>query len=101
MENSIDNAKENGIELDSVFAGTISDSKTDGYDLILANINRNILLKTIPEMAAKIVKGGRLVLSGFYATDVEALVAKGEECGMTCVDKKERNSWNRLVLEKQ
>jgi ribosomal protein L11 methyltransferase len=100
VENTMDNAAENNVELESVFAGTIADSKTDEYDLILANINRNILLKTMADMAAKIVVGGRMVLSGFYATDIDALILKGEDCGMKCIDKKERNTWNRLVLEK-
>tara|TARA_R110001592_G_scaffold237306_12_gene496416 strand:- start:16838 stop:17686 length:849 start_codon:yes stop_codon:yes gene_type:complete len=100
VQNTLDNANENGVVLESVYTGTISESKTDGYDLILANINRNILLKTMTEMASKIVAGGRLVLSGFYATDIDALVAKGVECNMKCIDQKERNTWNRLVLEK-
>lgn len=101
VENTRDNAAENMVELDSLFTGTISESKTNDFDLILANINRNILLKTMAEMTAKIKTGGHLVLSGFYATDIDALVAKGEECNMKCIGKKERNTWNRLVLEKQ
>jgi ribosomal protein L11 methyltransferase len=100
VQNTKDNAAENGVNLESVFTGTICDSKTDDYDVILANINRNILLKTMAEMASKIVVGGHLVLSGFYATDIEALVAKGVECNMKCIEQKERNTWNRLVLEK-
>ena len=100
VENAKDNAAENNVELESVFTGTIADSTSNEFDLILANINRNILLKTMTEMASKIVKGGRLVLSGFYATDIDALVSQGAACQLKLIDQKERNTWNRLVLEK-
>lgn len=101
VENTVDNAKENNVVLDSVYTGTISESTTTDYDIVLANINRNILLKTMSEMATKIKSKGTMVLSGFYATDVEALVQKAKECDLSLVQQNERNTWINLVLQKK
>ena len=70
------------------------------YDLILANINRNILLSDMAQYAAHLQQGGRLIISGFYQTDEGVLIARANELGLTLRSKKSREGWSALELEK-
>lgn len=73
VENTIENALRNHCG-DKVVASCGDIEKTDSnYDLIMANINRNVLLEHLPHYANKLRKGGSLLLSGFFESDVESL----------------------------
>lgn len=100
VENTNENAKENGVKIDSVFVGAIDKSNENDFDLILANINRNVLLKTMVDMAKKLKHGGVLVLSGFYEADSQTLIEKAEEFGLNYKTKEIKNTWLRLVFNK-
>ncbi len=63
------------------------------YDFILANINRNILLRDMKAYAAALLPGGDLLMSGFLEADVEAVVAAAEQEGLSCVDVVSRDGW--------
>lgn len=63
------------------------------YDVILANINRNILLHDIPKYSAVLNKGGSLVISGFYRVDIPVLRAKAEEAGLAYRHTSEKGEW--------
>lgn len=69
------------------------------YDVVLANINRNILLADMPTFRSVMHKGSRLVLSGFYVEDIESLKAKAAELGLTFVNQTERENWASLMFE--
>lgn len=69
------------------------------YDVFLANINKNILLKDIPTYVEHISAGGFMVLSGFFTTDVDDLIAKATENGLVFVKERKRNSWSVLVFK--
>ncbi len=70
------------------------------FDVILANINRNILLMDMDKYAAKLLKGGILFLSGFYEQDIPVLETKANELGLEIIDKKVKNHWTSLKLVK-
>jgi ribosomal protein L11 methyltransferase len=70
------------------------------FDVILANINRNILLAEMDKYVAALNPGGTLLLSGFYEADEGALIAKANELGLTFKDKKNRDGWSSLRLVK-
>lgn len=69
------------------------------YDLILANITRNILLEDLPRYRAVMKPGARIVLSGFYEEDVPQLIARGAELGLSYVGQQSRERWTALELQ--
>ena len=74
--------------------GTIESLAIPGdFDIILANINKNILLHDIPYYANKLQPGGRLLLSGFYKEDLPDIEAMTRQCGLTFEDSKTKNRW--------
>lgn len=102
--NGLENAASNGVELDlrlgdagllGVAGGTPA---VQPFDVIIANINRNILLRDMEAYARVLKGGGVLLLSGFYEADEGALIARANELGMTFVGKKNREGWSALEL---
>lgn len=63
------------------------------YDFILANINRNILLADMPRYKATLTEGGVLLMSGVLECDIQSIVTRAEELGMSLVESRLRNGW--------
>ncbi len=70
------------------------------YDVIIANINKNLLLTQFETYNGHLKKGGLLLLSGFYVTDVDDLLAAKELAEYSLVDKLEKETWCGLKLQK-
>jgi ribosomal protein L11 methyltransferase len=100
VENSIENASLNACEEVEFGRGTILDESARMYDVLLANINRNILLDEMDEYADRIVSGGDLLLSGFYTEDIPMLVERAEALGLNYVSQSEKNRWACLRFKK-
>ena len=96
FNNARENATSNGVELTL----KLGDATTlqGNFDVIIANINRNILLNDMERYAAVLNPGGTLLLSGFYEADEGALVAKANELGLALEGKKNRDGWSALQL---
>jgi len=94
--NSIENAERNNCHEISVYEGDAALLKDKNYDLIIANINRNILLNDMQAYVDCLNKGGILLLSGFYNEDISSIDACCTEKGLTYVKKFERNNWVSL-----
>lgn len=94
--NAQENAAANGVELTL----RLGDAATlhGAFDMVIANINRNILLADMERYAAVLNPGGTLLLSGFYQADEGVLIARANELGLTFTDKKTRDSWSSLQL---
>jgi len=90
VENSIENASLNACEDVEFDKGTILDESARMYDVLLANINRNILLDEMGEYADRIVSGGDLLLSGFYTEDIPMLIERAEALGLNYVSQSEK-----------
>ncbi len=71
------------------------------YDLILANINRNILIQDMDTYSRGMRNGGVLVLSGFYTEDIPALEACAAEHGLVSVATREIDNWASIILCKK
>ncbi len=68
------------------------------FDLVLANINRNILWHDLPAFAAALSPRGQIILSGFYAEDIPMLAERANALGLTCADHTENERWASLLL---
>ncbi len=99
--NSIENAERNNCKNISVFEGDATLLNGKNYDLIIANINRNILLNDMKYYADCLSIGGILLLSGFYIEDIPFINASCIENGLTYVKKFERNNWTSLKYIKK
>jgi len=94
VENARENADLNGCPQLEVFLGMISDvSPDDRFELVLANINRNVLLADIPAYVARMSSGAVLLVSGFYETDAPDIEACGREAGLTVLNRLTKNNW--------
>ena len=71
------------------------------FDVIIANINRNILLSDMKVYAGCLSSGGKLLLSGFYTDDAELLIEEGRRYGLELVSIGEKDRWCRVMLQKK
>lgn len=94
--NSIENTERNNCTEITVYEGDAELLKGKKYDLIIANINRNILLNDMQQYVESLNKNGILLLSGFYNEDIPFINESCEEKGLTFVKKFERNNWVSL-----
>lgn len=101
-ENAIHNAELNGVGNMQVMLGDASVLKSvEGkFDVVLANINRNILLADMPAFVSVMADDSLLILSGFYASDVDLLIEKAASLGLSKIDSKSDSEWTCLVLKK-
>ena len=101
-ENAIHNAELNGVGNMKVMLGDASVLKSvEGkFDVVLANINRNILLADMPAFVSVMAGDSLLILSGFYASDVDLLIEKASSLGLSKIDSKSDSEWTCLVLKK-
>lgn len=99
--NSIENAARNNCQYITVYEGDAALLVDQKYELIIANINRNILLADIPAYTKCLLPGGILLLSGFYEEDIPFLEASCVANGLQYVSKLQRNNWVSLKFEKQ
>lgn len=98
-ENTLENAALNNVHL-NVEKGDVSAIKSTGYDIILANINKNVLLADMSKYNEVLTQDGVLFLSGFFETDIAELTAHAEGIGMKVIGQKTRNNWASLKLSK-
>ena len=94
VNNSRDNIALNNISNITVELGDANLLKDkQPFDVIIANINRNILLADMPQYAACMHSGSELYMSGFYMQDIPYIQEKAESLGMTFVHHREKNNW--------
>jgi len=96
VENTNENIEKNNCEFISVFLGDAHLLKNQKYDIIIANINRNILLQDLASYKRCINSNGVLLLSGFYTEDEPLLQSTAKELGFEFLKKFERNNWLSL-----
>jgi len=97
FENAVQNASVNHCRKVQVLQGDDRAIPSEGYDLILANINRETIKKQLPAFRAAIAFGGTLLCSGFLLEDEADIISSAEKNGFIFVDKKHENPW--LMIE--
>ena len=102
VENARENTELNGCPQITVFQGTINDvDLANQYDIVLANINRNVLLAEIPTYTSLLTKNGHLVVSGFYEHDAPDIEQKAVEAGLVMTNRATTNQWTSLSFYKR
>ncbi len=92
-ENSIENVERNHCKYIAVHQGDASFFEDKKYEIIIANINRNILLQDMKIYGESLQVNGELFLSGFYKEDLNLISETCTKLGLTFVENKEHNNW--------
>ena len=102
-ENAKHNAALNGVDNLDVLLGDASvlDGVKEEFDVVIANINRNILLNDMTAFRSHLKTGGRLILSGFYETDVPMLEQAAKNNGLTIIDVVTDEEWACAMFERK
>ena len=94
VRNSIENIELNGVDEIEVCLGDASILADKGpFDMVIANINRNILLADMQHYVARMNEGATLLMSGFDVDDIPLIKAEAERLGLTFNGYKEKNRW--------
>jgi ribosomal protein L11 methyltransferase len=99
-ENTIENAEMNNITSIKAFHGTLNDIQTTGFDIILANINRNVILESIPSLYEQLRKNGKLIVSGFLERDIAILRETATIQGFLPFTTKQKDNWVSMIFER-
>lgn len=91
VENAQENAARNNVSLTVIEGG--AEAISGQFDVILANINRNILLEQMPAYAASLNTGGVLCLSGFYTTDLDIIGSHAQQLGLQLAKTIVQDDW--------
>ncbi len=97
-ENTKSNLKLNEVNSVDVFRGDATSIPGKPYDIILANINKNVLLEDIPKYAEKLTPNGELLVSGFYTSDEKAIEIICNNQRLTVLNILRDNSWSSMRL---
>ena len=98
--NTLQNIELNNSKEITPFLGGAKLISKDPFDVIIANINKNILIKDMECYAKSLKLNGYLLLSGFFTTDVNDLTKVANSLGMEVVSQIEKNTWAVLKLIK-
>ena len=98
--NGKENIEKNKLTNITVLHSTIDKLDEDNFDLILANINKNVLLDIKKEISEKCKKNGIVILSGILETDELEIKRQFARVGLTALEKKRINEWIGIVLKK-
>ena len=100
FENAKENKKLNNCNRISFKIGDVSNIGNKRFDIILANINRNTILKEIDTYSALLNYGGHMLLSGFYRDDESLILSKIAKLNLNLEMKKQKDNWLLLHLQK-
>jgi len=100
IENAPENLELNSCSRTSIMEGTIDTLNLSGkFDIILANINKNVLLEEMSSYVSYLMKPGVLILSGFYEQDAQELRHLAASLGLIFREKAVKNDWAALVFD--
>lgn len=100
VDNTRHNAVINSVDVTPLLGDASILNKVEGtFDIVVANINRNILLQDMPAFRQKMATGAKLILSGFYTEDIPLLQEKAAKLGLSLTAQKVCNDWACIVLQ--
>ena len=98
--NALDNIRLNDENDIIVELGDANSLNNRQFDIILANINRNILIRDMNEYVKSLVDGGSIFFSGFYEEDLKLIAKEAERLGLKYVNHMTKNNWTAAVFIK-
>lgn len=99
VDNTRHNAVINNVDVTPLLGDASILNKVEGvFDIVVANINRNILLQDMPAFRQKMATGAKLILSGFYTEDIPLLTEKAATLGLSITAQREAHGWACIVL---
>lgn len=102
FDNGIENCQVNGVSGQvEIRLGEVSQVEEKDFDLVLANINKNILMDIGQDLASHVKKGGTLILSGLLFTDEQDITERYAREGFTVSDKMQMDEWISLVMKRK
>jgi ribosomal protein L11 methyltransferase len=99
-DNTLENSQINNVDNIQVYQGTLDVILDAAYDIILANINRNVILDSLPTLAEKMKRNGVLLISGFLQEDLPIMETFAEDFRFTVDERSHRGTWACLKLLK-
>ena len=100
VENTMENAARNGCTKIRGLLGDIDSIEEKDFGVILANINKNVLKRHLPDYAKLCSNKGLLFLSGFFTSDVSELEDAAKKAGFELVEVREKETWASMKLKK-
>ena len=101
IENSTENFELNGVKNYALHQYEIEELEHNEFDIIIANINKNVLLDQLGQYATRLKTHGKLILSGFYQEDMADLITTASKHALEKIDHSVKDNWAMLVLSKQ
>jgi ribosomal protein L11 methyltransferase len=102
QQNAVENFLLNGVHDRVTFhAGPLDAVPESDFDLILANINRNVLLGLLPALAERLADGGRLILSGLLQSERARILGATRTHSLRLVHETTEGDWWSVVLSKE
>lgn len=99
--NTLENLQINGLDNATVICGVAKDVAQEGHDMLVANINRNILLGDMQHFSRLLKEhGSQLLLSGFYTSDVPMLLDSAAQYGFRLQEQRSMDDWAILLLHR-
>jgi len=99
--NTLENIRNNNCEEIKVKMGGAELIKKNNFNVIIANINRNILLNDMDAYTKGLIEGGDLLLSGFFSSDKDILLEASSKLGFELSYQETKNDWTMLHLVKK
>ncbi|MEQ8707117.1 MAG: 50S ribosomal protein L11 methyltransferase [Phaeodactylibacter sp.] len=100
-ESTVENAKRNGVPHLKAYFGDLSKVPERTYDIILANINRNVILNSLEALYNRLNAGGQLLASGILQVDKAMVTERAALVGFECLETMHRGDWCCLQFEKK
>ena len=98
-ENTLENVRKNKCSQIIVKKGGAALLKNSSYDVILANINRNILVNDMEAYVKTMSPGSKIAFSGFYTSDISHIDTHARSLGLKLLRQSEKNKWAALVYQ--
>jgi ribosomal protein L11 methyltransferase len=99
-KNALENFRMNDLPHGKIILGDAADIEKDAFQIVLANINRNILLADMKAYAEGMRENGCILFSGFYEEDCKSIREAAEDHGLRFVGTRTRNNWAAMLFTK-
>ena len=99
FQNTIENCTINGVDNVAAWCGTLEVVPMRMYDIILANINRNVLMDTVDEMSDRLKPGGTLLISGILEADEDAILQSFGQSGLNPGKITSKDGWLCILFK--